>query len=771
MIHKKFFLIDAEAAEDIVSTRMLQSDDFEDGKLLGVLLRGGPLGKARLTAHTCAIDQGDGVYLLHDKSDHSNFLVVDQEKSQIFSCSSEKDALLRLQKLLRFCRRRWTNTVPAINERIIPGSTKGILFPYPITSQSSFRITVELAPDQRRRERRAKGMEMLAYTGGFDEGGGPHEEAPVANFRRAVEGLPAAASAVLKQASEARETRIESLSVTKLQPGTVTGAISGCNLDEWRQYLTQTQRAFVESELKSAHRIEGPAGTGKTLSLVLKCIWNLRHAQALGKEYRALFVAHSDATRRTIQEIFAPDISAESDSERLMALQSVKVTTLQALCSDFLRYEISETEFLDRDAFESKQAQMLYTVQALERTLDNDLPSHRPHLSSTFANFLTTNDVWFLAEVMQHEISVMIKGRADEELEKYKRLPRLSYGLPTESDGDKSFAFLVFRTYQDSLKSSGQFDTDDVVLSALGQLDTPIWRRRREREGYDGIFVDETHLFNINELSVFHRLTRSPEEFPIAYSADVSQSLGDRGWGDVDFTDALYGFSNEAVRRTDETVFASIFRCSPDIVNLAFSVTSAGATLFTNFQDPLAAASSTFTDEEERKCAKPEFRCFVNDQAMIEGAFAAADELAGAMGVNRGDVAIVVFGTDMFSQVEKFARTSNKPVEVVKHRGDFDVVKRARNSGRFVLSTPDYVGGLEFAAVVLVGVDKGRVPPRLDESSPDSENFISYATHQRLYVAITRARYRLVLLGLKVRGPSDMLANAIAHDILDIREC
>ena len=94
------------------------------------------------------------------------------------------------------------------------------------------------------------------------------------------------------------------------------------------------------------------------------------------------------------------------------------------------------------------------------------------------------------------------------------------------------------------------------------------------------------------------------------------------------------------------------------------------------------------------------------------------------------------------------------------------MVRRARASGRFVVSTPDFVGGLEFDAVVLVGVDKGRVPPKISSDSTDSENFVSYATHQRLYVAITRARYRVALLGVKARGVSDLLANASVHGLV-----
>jgi len=465
--------------------------------------------------------------------------------------------------------------------------------------------------------------------------------------------------------------------------------------------------------------------------------------------------------------MFAPEMDNSRLTASAFALQSVKVTTLHELCSELLRYEISDTELLDRDAFESKQSQLLYAVEALQEVIRDDLPSHRPHMSAGYCEYLTLNDQWVMAEMLQHEISVMIKGRADEDLEKYKRLPRLRYGLPVENEGDKAFTFLLFSAYQRRLRTSGQFDTDDVVLSALQQLDTPIWRRRREKEGYDSIFVDETHLFNINELSIFHRLTRSADHFPIAYSADISQSLADKGWAENKVSDALLG---AAPRSQDEkeTTFSSIFRCSPEIVNLAFSVTSSGATLFTNFHDPLQAASSAFTETEERKCQPPQYIMYPTDEVMIAGVFDTADRLADEMQSTRGDVAVIVFGNELFSSVEQFARGANKPVELLKHRGDMEVVRQARTSGRFVISTPDFIGGLEFDAVVLVGVDKGRVPPKVSSESADSENFVSYATHQRLYVAITRARYRVVLLGVKARGMSDLLANAASHGLVEV---
>jgi hypothetical protein len=246
---------------------------------------------------------------------------------------------------------------------------------------------------------------------------------------------------------------------------------------------------------------------------------------------------------------------------------------------------------------------------------------------------------------------------------------------------------------------------------------------------------------------------------------DVSQSLGDRGWSEVSFDEALI-VPNASIEHVSPTAFNAVFRSSPDIVNLAFTITSSAATLFTNFHDPLTIANSAFTLEEERKCARPAFLSYASDEEMFAGALSRAESMCEEMHCTRAEVAIVVFGTNLFADLLKHCRNGNKAIEEIKERGDHEAVKRARQSGRFVVSTPDYIGGLEFSGVILVGVDKGRVPPRTAIDTPDSENFASYASHQRLYVAITRAKYRVEILGLAARGPSQMLQPSIDKDLL-----
>jgi hypothetical protein len=270
----------------------------------------------------------------------------------------------------------------------------------------------------------------------------------------------------------------------------------------------------------------------------------------------------------------------------------------------------------------------------------------------------------------------------------------------------------------------------------------------------------------MNELSTFHYLTKADAIFPIAFSVDRSQAIGDRGWdvfADEDRALVLTGQSETV----DATRLSSVFRSSRYVLNLAFSVTSGGATLFTNFENPLVFAQAALTADEENKAALPGYFEFPNDDEMIEGAFRLARDLAQSLKEPGGGVCVVVFSEPLFEQVRSVATSRNKPSEFLTRRGDAALVARAAQMNRFVVAGVDYVGGLEFSGVVLVGVDQGRVPPLSTSSASDSKNYLNYVSHNRLYVAITRARYRVAILGVAERGPSELLRNAFELDLLE----
>lgn len=755
----RYIAIQREAAEEIVGNRLLQTADFELGERLGSFLSGADVDLSsvvpRLVTHTGA--SGAGIIVTYSGVKTPIFTLFDLEESRLFGRNQEiGESVQSFQKVLRFCVKYWSKRLFSPTEFIYPSYAKAVVFPFPISQKTGFRISIDLNPDADRLERRGQTERyLLVYKSGREENQGPSETPSFTVFRKFIEDLRKVnigAQVVAKE--EAAITSFRGVSV-----GVPPGRLDiHQGYDLWMRALTSDQRRFVEAGLATPMRIEGPAGTGKTLCLALKAVYGLRASEEAEQENSSLFVTHSEASRRSIISVLQ-----SMDADRFINPSSpfryLRIATLQGLCSKILHQELSDTELLDPDAYDAKQLQLLYVEDALRRAKE-EFETYKKFLSASFCEFIESEDEWAVVQMLQHEIAVIIKGRANEQFDAYKRVPALKSGLPLSGDGDKGFVWRIYELYREQLVSSAQFDTDDVMLSALGQLSTPIWRRRRAREGYDCIYIDETHLFNMNELSIFHHLTKREDRFQIAFAIDRSQAIGDRGW--VDDFDLETLVPVEAQRSAQSKVkMSTVFRCSPEIVNLAFAITSSGASIFTNFEDPLVLVNSSQSFEEERMCEPPAFELFDNDESLVDGSYDRAERMSREMSSSRGDIAVIAFTEELFRSLIVKAELANKPVEVLKERGNIEVVNRARQSGRFVLSMPDYIGGLEFDGVVLVGVDRGRVP-QASGMSQESRAFLNFIAHNRLYVAITRARYRVLVTAVRTRGLSPILNAACA---------
>src|SRR5262249_10286548 len=126
--------------------------------------------------------------------------------------------------------------------------------------------------------------------------------------------------------------QITSLTVTQLDTPPEHAIQPFQRYEQWLSLLTQKQKHFVLTELRTPHRIEGPAGTGKTLCLILKAIAGLRAAENDGKEHKALFITHSEATRRTIDQLIqVVDSKGYIEGSSYLKAQYLKLSTLQQL--------------------------------------------------------------------------------------------------------------------------------------------------------------------------------------------------------------------------------------------------------------------------------------------------------------------------------------------------------------------------------------------------------------------------------------------------------
>jgi hypothetical protein len=495
---------------------------------------------------------------------------------------------------------------------------------------------------------------------------------------------------------------------------------------------------------------------------MLRAYFLCQEAEKAGKECRVLFIAHSEATRNAI-EIMLSSLNEKSYiRSRDDFAQSIELFTLQEWCGKLLgAKDVSNAQYLDQDALQAKELRKDFIKDIVTECKTKESEAFA-YLSENCREFFQSENVEYIAEILQHEIGIMIKGRASESLDAYIGLPQLAYGLPVQIENDRRFVFSLYKRYQKVLNDYGAFDTDDIVLTALGSLDTPIWRRRRATEGYDAVIIDETHLFNLNELSVFHFLVRDLQTPQIIFSIDRSQAPGERGITTKMVKEILAGAARDEV----ETKTIVIFRCAPEIVKLAEAITAAGATLFTTFENPLLDVFPVLLATDEAGAEAPVYWECANDADMCTLAVHRASQLCNELKCPESDVVIIAMTENLLLPMRSALQGGNRKFIEILRRGDLETVQRGQKERAVFLSHPDYVGGLEFKAVLIVGVDEGRVPPTEGVIRKESRHFLEFKACNRLYVAISRARLRVELLMSKERGRSKLLEHAIHIDAI-----
>lgn len=754
----KYLSVRYDAIPAIISNRALQSLDFASGESLANAILTGEADE--LVIQSVGLERAEsGLIAFGPDENEKRFVIFDMIQSGIRDGHSGYDILQYIQRTLRFSIKYWTKSVRSPNERIV-SSRIAVVFPFPLSQRNGTRIAIDLNPDIDRLSKRDSAERyLLAYKVSKDAGDGTGEVSHPNVLRKFIEELPSKLSTKngFGEGSSVVEGAEFPLFNVELESNAKTVDIHQ-SFDTWMKLITKSQEKVVCASLDHPVRIEGPAGTGKTLTLLLRVLSKLHNAETNSREFRGIFFTHSEATRKSILTALSAMGGDRFVSEQSQRVR-LRIETLQSYCAELLHNEIAATEFIDMDAYDAKIMQLMYVETAIEEVAA-EFDTYRKIMSDEFISYWTEEARELRVLLVQHEIALVIKGRASEKLDVYKKIGRVKSALPVSTEGDKAFMWRVFEAYRKQLVTGAQFDTDDVAISAVSQLSAPIWRRRRFREGFDAILIDETHLFNMNELSVFHHLSKEDTSLPITYAVDKSQAIGDRGWGDDIDTTSLIP-SGDAATSEQSVSVKGIFRCAPEIVSLAFAITSSGASLFSNFEDPMSLSYSQMGFEEEKKARSPVFRTFENDGDMIEAAFQTVEKSRKEYPGQIFKSAIIALTDEMLHSVIRMAEETGRGYEIIKSRGDYEVVSRALNDGKLVLSLADYVGGLEFDEVVLVGIDAGRVPEDDGSVKAESKAYLDFAAHNRLYVAVTRARYRVCLMGLRERGPSRVLAAAI----------
>lgn len=753
----KYLLFERSAVETIINNIALQSLEFPLSKVFIECIRE---GKTDLEMERVAykIDK-DGIVFC-GKSATKIFLLFDLEKCKLLEKATDAELLVVLQKTFRFAVRFWNRQAFTNCERIFKDKT--VIFPFPFSAGSTYRIVLERNPYEKRLNTRGINNSLLAYKYGKEGVASGIEENPdLGIFRKGgekyisyIQELKLKANKDLDSKNTVNE-KTEAVHVFYSQNIVSHAEFKFMNFEKQIGSLTDSQKKIVNCEdVSSPIRIEGPAGTGKTAALVLRAIKLLRDAEEKGKNIRISFFTHSKSTENAVRQLvfsLAKETWLQTNSN-----QRLEIMTLQDYCIKYIK--IQDTQIIDLDASEAKQYQLLLIQDAYSKVNGKIFNTFKYLMSDDVISFFEKEEENKIIIMLQYEFSIRIKGIAEGELERYKKLEPLTNGIPVKTDIDKEFIFRIYTEYQESLEAQSVYDTDDIILEALARLNAPLWRRARVKDGVDYLIVDEMHLFNLNEQHVFHFLTKDADQkkIPICFALDYGQVIGERGSINNNYIE-----QNLSVGEALCQEFATVFRSSQQIAELCASITASGALMFDAFVNPYKYCESSFTAKEEELCEVPKLIMYENDEEMKDSLEGHIKALINKFKCSANEIALVFFDEEMLNT----HYTQNVGKYSVNYiNGRHGSILDEKNS-RIVCTLPEYVNGLEFKCVILIGVDEGRVPQNgiYDISS----NFLKYSALNKLYLSCSRAQYSVTILGTKSRGESSCLQHSLSNRTLD----
>ena len=326
----KFLFIDAEAIKIIVAQNKLQSFEYNEAKTLVSFLRNGIIDVDYFMGLNFK-KSDEGYFIYASKPSLKSGIVFDLSTFKGFSERREDEIITIFQKVLKFATKLWSNMALSQCEKMTSqnGHSIGILFPLPFSaSKESYRIIVEKNPLGKREEKRDNNYLLVFY----DCIGEKKNIDPNYTLYRKV--IDASTTVCVHNAIEIKNSKIDAIDFhdTAFDRNTLSSMHLG--FESWQYHLTETQKRFVYKDLiNKPERLEGAAGTGKTISMILRAINLIKSNVEAKNDLTLLFITHSLSSKNQIKSILEtnyPDIVNCYD--RSHSPVSINVETLHEWC-------------------------------------------------------------------------------------------------------------------------------------------------------------------------------------------------------------------------------------------------------------------------------------------------------------------------------------------------------------------------------------------------------------------------------------------------------
>ncbi len=666
-------------------------------------------------------------------------LILDRDRSDIFQTVHATDRRTAFDRCVRAALRCFGRHV-ALNPAWRPFHAGRLLSFFATDARSSNqRIVVEANPAD---------FPHVLICGIFDAG----EIRDLGGFQPSHEAFNRAIGDLSEGLRAAKETPLAEGGVLDLDDVIPSNFVKGFTYNEWYPLqLSKQQLQFVDSRVDGPLRLRGAAGTGKTLAMVIKALKTVYDAEDNCRALRLLFVTHSwsaaEAVESNVRRIDVRDTLRKRDDGI-----TFDIYPLLTLAEDVRDYAAIGQRLLGSDSFDAKKLALALIERVADSFRRSDWVAYRPGCGSDFVRRieapLGSADTRLLCWDLLIEFGCVIAAQGifprSSDRERYMRIRRTKWMMPLQSAEEKEVVFALYGGFLRELQTMQVVSSDQVVSDYLNYLNTFYWDVARAKEGYDVVFVDETHLFNAQERLVFHNLLRDADAPPrVVMALDPKQSPREtftavNSDSDEEGTNI---FARARLPNSGLIDLTEVFRYTPQIQALISTLLSNAPALDLDQDWEVPVGSSRLPDGPVPKVKVVRDQVSIFQEA-ISSAMALSKETA--RGATRR-TAILCLNDERFVQYHRAAAAQfDDDVIIITSRDDTDKLRYAGR--RIVLSMPEYVAGLQFGAVVVVDANRDEVP--------DAKNN-GYAVRRflsELYLGASRAERHLLILASRDRG-------------------
>jgi len=329
---------------------------------------------------------------------------------------------------------------------------------------------------------------------------------------------------------------------------------SSGTLQEWyEQRLNREQRKFVDQSHDGPVRLRGAAGTGKTQSMVVKCLRDLYADPESEKTFA--FLTHSSALAHSVVRGM---LHALDPTERWTSLKTPSgqprlwIGTIYELAQEKLGYEKKGLMPLSLDGRDGREYQRMLIGQAIDKVIQDprivlDLFPGCRDFEKRLRNY---PDDGSLIDELMNEFACVLDLEAikkdTQEANRYARGSRESWQMVLPNEAHRRVVLEIHDIYRAQLRAEKMLGLDQMVADFARYLGTHEWGALCERDGFDLVFVDEYHYFTRAEAMLLHNLFKVRAQVngrcPLLMAYDIKQ-----GPNDVAISGGMEKFRNPGV--------------------------------------------------------------------------------------------------------------------------------------------------------------------------------------------------------------------------------